>query len=193
MLRSRHFVAILLVALPGCSAVGAWLYQDPTYALRSVDVRRGAEQGSTDSLELTFVGCNLNDYDITETSFATTMSIGGKSAGPGDHGQTIYLATRDTSRFSVIVPMHAEALPEQGSRPFEVKAVSQVRTPIGDRAVNVRMAGLVERSGAQLNWKMKPQECKPGTSVLPASFDTRAIPPGARPGSAGTVNDGQPR
>lgn len=169
------------------------MYQDPTYALRSVDVRRGTEHGAADSLELTFIGCNLNDYDITETSFATTMSIGGMSAGLGDHGQTIYLGTRDTSRFSVVVPVHTEALPEQGTRPFEVKAVSQVKTPIGDRSVNVRMAGLVERSGDQLQWKMKPQECKPGSSVLPASFDTRPVPAGQRPNTGGTVNDGQPR
>lgn len=179
MRRPWHAIVFLLAALPGCSAVGAWIYQDPSYALRAVNLRRAADHGGTaDSVELLFVGCNLNDYDITETSFATRLNIAGQNAGEGDHGQTIFLATRDTSRFSVMLPLAGGALPEDlSSRNFEVVARSQVKTPIGDRAVQVRMAGKVERKGDQLNWMMKPQPCKPGTSVLPASFDTRPIPP----------------
>jgi hypothetical protein len=179
MRRPGLSLVLAFIVLPGCSSLGAWVYQDPTYVLRSVDVKLGAdESGAADSVQLTFIGCNLNDFDITETSFATTLSIGGKSAGPGDHGQTIYLGTRDTSRFSVMVPVHNAALPEGPSaHPFEIKAVSQVVTPIGQRAINVQMAGFVDRQNGQLNWRMKPQGCKPGTSTLPASFDTRPIPP----------------
>jgi hypothetical protein len=147
-----------------------------------VNLRRAENPGGTaDSVELLFVGCNLNDYDITETSFATRLNIAGQNVGEGDHGQTIYLATRDTSRFSVVLPLAGGTLPEDRSaRNFEVVARSQVKTPMGDRAVDVRMAGKVERVGDQLNWMMKPQSCKPGTSVLPASFDTRPVP-AARP------------
>lgn len=193
----RHGLLLVLgfTALPACSAMGAWIYQDPTYVLRSVDLKLGAdESGVADSVQLTFIGCNLNDFDITETSFATSLSIAGRSAGLGDHGRTIYLATRDTSRFSVMVPVHNEALPD-GSKahPFEIKAVSQVVTPIGERAINVQMAGLVERQNGQLNWRMKPQGCKPGTSTLPASFDTRPIQPeiGRDPNRGGILGPGQ--
>jgi hypothetical protein len=180
-MRRTRLVAALLFTLPGCSAVGAWMYQDPSYSLQAVSLRPAAEQGVVkDSVELMFIGCNLNDYDITETSFLTRLAINGKTAGEGDHGQTVFLDTRGAKQFSVVVPLATEALPEdRGTRPFEVLATSQVKTPIGDRAIAVKLAGQVQRQGDQLNWLMKPQVCKPGSSILPASFDTRPIPPEA--------------
>lgn len=180
MRRLRLPIAVLLAALPGCSAVGAWIYQDPSYSLQAVALRKAVDHGGTaDSVELQFIGCNLNDYDITETSFLTKLAIDGQSSGEGDHFfTTIYLGTRDYKKFSVIVPLPTEALPQDKAvRPFEVLARSQVKTPIGDRAIDVKLAGQVERQGDLLNWRMKPQACKPGTSVLPASFDTRPIAP----------------
>jgi hypothetical protein len=178
-MRRNWLVLSVIIAAPGCTSVGAWMYQDPSYSLQAVSLRKAEMTGGTkDSVELMFIGCNLNDFDITETSFLTKLAIGGQSAGEGDHGSTIYLGTRGEKQFSVVVPLATEALPEdQAMRPFEVLAVSQVKTPIGDRAIPVKMAGEVTRTGEQLNWRMKPQACKPGTSTLPASFDTRPIPP----------------
>lgn len=178
-MRPYGFIAALLIATPGCTSVGAWMYQDPSYSLQAVSLRRAEDTGGTrDSVELMFIGCNLNDFDITETSFLTKLAINGQSAGEGDHGTTVYLGTRDSKQFSVIVPLATDALPEDKAvRPFEVVAVSQVKTPIGDRAIDVKLAGQVSRQGEQLSWRMKPQACKPGTSTLPASFDTRPIPP----------------
>ncbi len=179
-MRRTWLVALILLTAPGCSAAGAWLYQDPSYSLQAVSLRRAQDHGGTaDSAELMFIGCNLNDFDLTETSFLTRLAINGQSAGEGDHGQTIYLDTRGAKQFSVVVPLAPGALPDRGARPFEIQATSQVKTPIGDRAIAVKLAGHVERQGDQLNWRMKPQVCKPGSSVLPASFDTRPIAPEA--------------
>lgn len=201
-MRQSWVVLAVLVAAPGCTSVGAWLYQDPSYALQAVALRKAEDHGGTaDSVELMFVGCNLNDFDITETSFLTTLAIGGQTAGEGNHENTIYLDTRGTKKFSVIVPLATDALPEdRGARPFEVVARSEVKTPIGDRAIDVKMAGMVERQGDLYNWRMKPQLCKPGTSTLPASFDTRPIPPEYNKdpnrspiANPGTNNTGDPR
>jgi hypothetical protein len=47
-----------VLLLPGCTAMGQWLYDDPSFALRGVSLHPRA---GADSLELFFVACNLND------------------------------------------------------------------------------------------------------------------------------------
>ncbi len=180
MPRQLLTVAIMCMcaSASACTAMGAWLYQDPTYALRAVNVRPGpAGEVRRDSLELVFIGCNLNDYDLTETSFQTRMRIAGAEAGEVNHTQTLFIATRDTARFTVVMPLREGSLPSSkgAANPFEIVGTSSLETPIGARSVNVRFAGRVEVTGETLTWSTRTDGCKPGTSVLPASFDTRPV------------------
>ncbi len=197
MRRQLLAVAGMLLGSTACTAMGAWLYQDPTYALREVNLRPGeTTAGTSDSLELVFVGCNLNDYDLTETKFQTRMNIAGETAGEGEHLQTLFIATRDTARFSVVLPMRGGALPMSGkANSFEIIGKSSLQTPIGERFVNLRFAGRVEVAGETVRWLTRTEVCKPGTSVLPASFDTRPVireDPAERPNIPQPGVSGQP-
>lgn len=191
MRRQLLAVALMGMGASGCTAMGAWLYQDPTYALRAVNIRPGAAGAErNDSLELTFIGCNLNDYDLTETSFQTRMEIAGARAGEVTHSQTLFIATRDTARFTVVMPLREGSLPSKGAaNPFEIVGTSSLETPIGQRSVNVRFAGRVEVTGETFTWSTRADGCRPGTSVLPASFDTRPV---IRDDPSGRPNQPQP-
>lgn len=165
-----------------CTSFGAWLYDDPSFALASVTVRQqGAEPGVGDSLELIFVGCNLNDYDLTGETVTTRLAVAGHTVVDGARPNPVFFGTRDTSEFSVTLPMQETGFAADNSAvPFELLMRSALHTPVGIRNVVFRVRGRVQRAGDKLTWVggEATRRCRPGLTVLPASFDPRpAIAP----------------
>ena len=168
--------------------MGAWLYDDPSFALRSVTVRRGSVGASeSDSLDLVFIGCNRNDYDLLGDGFTALLAVGGQTIGEGARAQPVLLATRDTSRFTVTVPLQSENFATRSTRaPFELSSHSTVHTPMGDRLVAFSVHGRVDLSDSVGRWAAEAgPACHPGVSQLPGMFDRRV--PLVRP------NDEPPR
>lgn len=133
--------------------------------------------GGGDSLELVLVGCNLNDYDLTGQSVRSRLAINGQTVAEGVSDRKILLATRDTSRFSVSLPLPevlrtADATP----RTFELQVASVVVTPLGERDLTYSLRGQVQRSGENLAWRVEVgKSCRPGGSALPNQFE-RTVP-----------------
>jgi hypothetical protein len=181
MRRTALALAAFLPQIMACTAFGAWLYDDPSFALQAVNLRREyGGQGLADSLELVFVGCNRNDYDLMGEGFVTRLAVDGKTIGEGARVEPVRLVTRDTSRFTVTVPLRDSSFAtDRKSRRFEIVAHSDVRTPIGNRPVDLRVRGRVRQgAGENLDWYAETNPlCRPGLSQLPASFDPRASEP----------------
>jgi hypothetical protein len=179
-------LAALLPALLSCTAMGAWLYDDPSFALRSVTVRRTpAGAASGDSLDLVFVACNRNDYDLLGEGFTTLLAVSGRTIGEGAREQPVLLATRDTSSFTVTVPLQRQNLATNVLRaPFQLSSHSMVRTPMGDRPVVFSLHGRVDLTDTSAQWSTeRAPDCHPGASQLPGLFDRRVPlgPPAAEP------------
>jgi len=179
MLLYRSAMALRASLACGCTAMGAWVYDDPSFALRAVALHQ-QEPGTdgADSLELTFIGCNRNDYELTGDAFATRLAVGGRTVGQGERDRPVHLAVRDTSRFSVMLALSPEGVASGGDRlPFDIAGTSSVRTPIGVRQVDFRLHGKVQRRGDALEWQEESRgSCRPGLSALPPEF-VRAPPP----------------
>jgi hypothetical protein len=181
--------------------MGAWLYDDPSFALRSVTVRRSPSGAPpSDSLDLVFVGCNRNDYDLLGEGFTTRLAVDGHTIGQGAREQPVLLATRDTSSFVVTVPLQSQTLAGGTTRaPFELSSRSMVRTPMGDRPVAFRLHGRVDLNDSSSLWMTEGAPiCRPGVSQLPGVFDRRVplstpreepprAPPMPAPGEGGAT------
>jgi len=157
----------------GCTAVGAWLYDDPSFALRAVTLHQQQPgTGGADSLELIFIGCNRNDYELTGDGFATRLAVAGRTVGEGERDRPVHLSLRDTSRFSVMLALSPEGVDADGARvPFDIAGSGAMRTPIGVRQVGFRLHGKVQRKGDELEWQEEGREsCRPGLSALPNQF-----------------------
>lgn len=162
--------------------MGQWLYDDPSFALRSVTVRRGPTGGGTaDSLDLVFTGCNRNDYDLLGDGFTAQLAVSGRTIGQGAREQPILLTTRDTSSFTVTLPLQVENLAVSATRvPFELDTRSMLHTPMGDRPLAFHVRGRVDFSDTTSRWFAEAgPACRPGLSQLPGEFDRRV--PLARP------------
>lgn len=165
--------------LAACTPLGLWVYEDPSMALRqatTVQPHDGTVVAG-DSLELVLVGCNLNDYDLVGQSVRSRLAINGQTVAEGVSDRKILLATRDTSRFSVSLPLPevlrtADATP----RTFELLVASVVQTPLGERDLTYSLRGQVQRSGENLAWRVEVgKSCRPGGSALPNQFE-RTVP-----------------
>lgn len=174
-MRNRLSVALVLFpALVACTPLGLWVYQDPSLALREAAlVRIPADPVSGDSLEMVLVGCNVNDYDLMGASVRSRLAVAGQTVSEGITDRRILLATRDTSRFTVMLPLSDIMTTVDGSaRPFELLVASVVRTPLGDRDLSYSLRGQVQRIGDNLAWRVEVgTSCKPGASALPSQFD----------------------
>jgi hypothetical protein len=170
---------VILPALIACTPLGLWVYEDPSMALREATAVRalGAQTTSEDSLELVLVGCNLNDYDLIGQQVRSQLAIGGQTVAEGVNDRKILLATRDTSRFTVVLPLAEVMRTTDGSpRPFELLVASLVQTPLGERDLTYSLRGQVQRSGDNLAWRVEVgKSCRPGGSALPNQFE-RSVP-----------------
>ncbi len=183
---------LLLPLATGCTAMGAWVYDDPSFALRTVTVRRGADMGAgaSDSLELLFLGCNRNDYDLMSDGFTARLALSGRTVAEGMREQPVFLGTRDTSSFVIVMPLQPSDLGAPNLvLPFELNGTGVVHTPIGNRPVRFQLRGRVDSHGTGMRWLGEGAvPCRPGLSQLPGIFDRRvpaagedSTPPARRP------------
>lgn len=175
----RRPALLLLASLPAllsCTALGGWLYDDPSFALRSVAARPGPPgTESADSLDLVFEGCNRNDYDLIGNGFRSLLRVGGEPVAEGEREQPVLLATRDTSSFVVTVPLRRADLILGGKKAqFELDSRATLHTPIGDRAVIFNLRGQVEPGAMGGHWAaIQGPGCHPGQTGLPYQFQRR--------------------
>lgn len=176
----KHPLLISTLALPlalGCTTMGAWLYDDPAMSLRSVTVRPATDlSAGSDSIEFLFQGCNRNDYDLMSDNFTAQIAVGGRTVAAGTREQPVFLGTRDTSNFVVVLPLQQAAIAngERAAR-FELEAHGVLRTPIGNRDVTYRFMGRVESVADSLRWLGDAGPiCRPGLSQIQGIFDRRA-------------------
>lgn len=176
----KRRLLISLLALPlalGCTTMGAWLYDDPAMSLRSVTVKPAADLAAgSDSIEFLFQGCNRNDYDLMSDNFTAQIAVSGRTVAAGTRDQPVFLGTRDTSNFIVVLPLQQAAF-VSGDRPapFELQAHGVLRTPIGNRDVSYRFKGRVESVADSLRWLGEAGPiCRPGLSQIQGVFDRRA-------------------
>lgn len=161
--------------LAGCTSVGQWLYEDPSFALRGVVPH---PQAGADSLELSFVACNLNDYELTGQTFVARLLLAGQPAGLGAGDHPIHLGVRDSSRFNVMLAVPPGTL-EPAEVPFAIAAKIDLATPMGNREVNLKLRGKVRRAKDKVEWREEGYGlCRPGLVALPPSFTERVDPPG---------------
>lgn len=165
--------------LAACTPAGQWLYDDPSFALRGVVPH---PQVGADSLELSFVGCNLNDYDLTGESFAANLLLGGRLMGRGERDRPLHLSVRDSLRFSVMFGVEQAALQPSAEVPFAIAGNTQMRTPMGLRTVGFKLRGKVRKAKDQWEWKEDGFGlCRPGLVAIPPQFSEPAVKEG--PGS----------
>lgn len=180
-------IPLIGLAPNGCIALGAWVYEDPSFSLRAAEIRR-------DSVDLVFVACNRNDYDLRVDGFRAQVAVAGEVVAVGGREQPILLATRDSNLFRLTLPFSESGFAGNGKRwPYELTTTEVLRTPIGVRNVATQFRGRVTRKAEGLNWSGDPTRCSPGHSSLPGEFDPRpvvapppstpptAIPPGKEP------------
>lgn len=159
--------------LAGCTSVGQWLYEDPSFALRGVVPH---PQPGADSLELSFIACNLNDYELTSESFIARLLLGGQPAGQGEGEHPIHMGVRDSSRFNVMLAVVPAAL-EPSEVPFAIAAKLELATPMGTREVALKLRGKVRRTKDRVEWREEGYGlCRPGLVALPPSFTERVEP-----------------
>lgn len=195
---ARRARLAILAAAPlvlACTAVGAWVYDDPTISLRSAQLHpRKDVDGMSDSLELVFVACNRNDYELRSEGFETRLAVAGQMVGQGGREYPLFLGMRDTARFSVTVPVHDFDTSGASARRFELTAHSKLLTPMGNRPFQVRLHGRVREERDQLVWREEGgAPCRPGLSALPNQFSQPTLPdqrprdepPNDRPGQTG--------
>lgn len=180
---TRFRVSLVLGATVslGCSAVGQWIYDDPSFALRGVALhpQDSTVAGARDSLELVFVGCNRNDFELTGDGFATKLDLGGRIVGEGERDRPVHLALRDTSRFTVMLALMPEGMDAPGDRvPFSINGSSEVQTPIGLRKVDFKLHGKVQKKGEVWQWMEEgTRACRPGLAAIPPEFVAPRRPP----------------
>lgn len=170
----RHALLIGGLTLSGCTSFGQWLYDDPSFALRGVVPH---PQPGADSLEISFIACNLNDYELTSEAFVAQLLLGGRPAGKGEREYPIHLGVRDSSRFNVMLGVGPEALEPGGEVPFAIAARVELLTPMGNRQVNMRLRGRVRHLKDRVEWREEGYGlCRPGLVALPPSFTERVEP-----------------
>lgn len=154
--------------------MGAWLYDDPSFALRSVTVKRVPDErgGSADSLELDFLGCNRNDYDLMSDGLSARLQVSGRTVAAGERDQPVFMGTRDTSGFVIVVPLQeASVAHPAASAKFELMGAGTVHAPMGNRPVAFRLRGRIEPNGEGVRWLGEGNvACRPGLSQLPGQF-----------------------
>ncbi len=186
MTGSRRLRLLLVPALAmagACTPLGAWVYDDPSFTLSAVALREF--ESGPDSVELRITGCNRNDFELMGIGFEARLDVDGRVVGSGRHGNTYQLGTRDSTSFTVVVPVTSvEDLTPPADRrsPYQLTGSTTLKTPLGDRRVGLRQEGEVRRGTDGLQWRARNVvACRPGRSTLPGNWDTRTALPGPAP------------
>ncbi len=187
------------LALGACTPLGVWLYEDPTFELSGVRVT--PDSAGLLRLDLAFMACNRNDYDLQASALVTRLMLGGRQVGEGSSAEPILLRMRDSAvvELALHVPAAELAVPadlRERVIPFELAATSTVGTPSGRRPLRFLQRGKARlpRTGSPVWRPEERRACRPGLSVLPPAMGrgrpfplqpdpmpTPAMPQGDRP------------
>ncbi|HXG45975.1 MAG TPA: hypothetical protein VNJ71_14580 [Gemmatimonadales bacterium] len=162
--------------LAACTPLGAWLYDDPSFALQGATFRPAPAPGGRDSLELVFSGCNLNDFDLVGEGFEARLVLADRQVGTGRREHPYYLHTRDTSRVIVTLALDDDWLEAAGASGvrFELLAELLLLSPAGERRVGFRKQGtLIGGAQGLAIHGLGQRPCRPGLSQLPSVFVPR--------------------
>jgi hypothetical protein len=86
----------------------------------------------------------------------------------------VFLATRDSSEFTVTVPLQGDELAHPGKgRGYALETRGILRTPAGTKNITALLHGKVSERGEALSWSSDGPPCRPGLSALPGVFDRR--------------------
>ena len=171
-----RWLLVGFVLTAGCTPLGAWLYDDPSFALSRVGVRDMPE--GPDSLMLILAGCNRNDYDLMGFGFEAQLNVDGRQVGSVRTENIYQLDMRDSTMITVMLPLDSmqrlspgEAVPSL----YELVGHTRIHTPIGERRVDLVQKGEVRMSEGALAWNTwKSRACRPGMSTLPGAWDAKA-------------------
>jgi hypothetical protein len=175
-----------VAALQGCTSIGAWVYEDPSFKLHAVAFRQ-------DSLDLTYIGCNRNDYDVLGEGLRFRIDLAGTTIAQGIREQPVFLATRDSSEFTVTLPLRDTGIVNPGKGlPYDLEGEGTLRTPGGPRTLVFHLHGRVAQRGSELAWSDAGLACHPGLSALPPVFDRRINPGDRSPPPPEPLGGGSP-
>jgi LEA14-like dessication related protein len=137
----------LAMALAG-AACARFVFEQPTAQLVGVEVTGIGLQGGALSLQLDVH--NPNTYDLTTARMALGLDLDGTHFGDVDLARDVVLPAGRTSRVELPltfawsgVGAGARALLGRGAVPYDLTGRLFLQTPIGERAVGVRVGGTV--------------------------------------------------
>jgi LEA14-like dessication related protein len=143
-MRSATLAALGTAAL--LAACARFTFEQPTAALMAVELTGVGLQGGALNLQLDVH--NPNAYDLRTTRIAVGLDLDGTHFGDVDLGHDVLLPAGQTSR--VVLPLSfvwsgvgagARALLGRGAVRYDLTGRLFVRTPIGERAVGIRVGG----------------------------------------------------
>lgn len=182
------FVATALPILSGCTPLGGWLYDDPTFVLSELTVRG---KNPLDTLELVLTACNRNDFPVEATAIEVSFEMQGSTIGSSLSRQAFTLQTRDSTKLTVPLALPASAT-DSGSRlTYVMTGHTTLNTPIGERRVEIFQKGAIslrpKDEVAHIAAAGRP--CRPGKSTLPSYMPTPVLieppqPPNPIPGQS---------
>ncbi len=183
---------LLLLFLPGCTPLGGWLYDDPTFLLSEVALPDW--NGEHPTLGLIITSCNRNDFSIQGSDLTIALVLAGDSVASGVFKDQFTLGMRDSTRLALRMAT-LRSLPdsEPPHLPYVLSGQAVIYTPIGTRTVHLSQKGrMARRNDSVLVVEQRPV-CRPGQSTLPPlpsvpiiiepPEPTRDIPPPSGPGA----------
>jgi len=135
--------ACWIVAVSGCTPLGAWVYSDP--ALEVARVRLETSGTGRSPLMVALTVYNPNDYELTTDRLELALQLDSVPVGRFERDSTLPCPRIATAVVALPLDLAPGATPErlallgQGTRHFSVSGRARFRTPFGIRVV--RFAG----------------------------------------------------
>ncbi len=186
MSRPEGIEIVSLSLLLGCTPLGGWLYDDPTFVLS--EVARGAPGARSDILDIVLTACNRNEFDLQGSDLEISLEVEGRAAGTAQWKEGYVLPMRDTTRLLVELAMPATGWEgvryrtAEGMR-YVLLGRTTIATPLGVRQVPFTQRGEMRLDAKGRSAPLGPQGpvCRPGKSTVPPFPATLRIAPPARP------------
>lgn len=181
----------VLLSSGGCTPLGGWLYDDPSFILSELTLP-GKGPGNS-ALALTITTCNRNDFSIQGSDLTVSLVLAGDSVARGQFKDQFTLAMRDSTRLALRMPPVMPLPDSEPQRPsYALSGRAIVYTPLGTRTVQLRQQGRMTRRRDSVLVPERLPVCRPGKSTLPPLPSVPIIIEPPEPRSAGGTMPGQP-
>ena len=134
-----------IVALPACTPLGVWVYEEPEFEVARVRVNADTTADSTVLVALALR--NPNDYDLSTTRFELQLHLDDHAVGRYVRDSIVPLPRIATATLNLpfTAPSKAArgrlAALRSGTHRVLVEGRAEYRTPLGKRKVRVAHAG----------------------------------------------------